>query len=476
MIARVTLDLTVRKEFDYLIPTDLAQQVVVGTRVKVPFGTRQVLGSVTALVEESPHTNLKPILKVIGRQALLTAKVLQLARWISEYYCCPVEVALKSVLPDSIRKEQEGWRERLIVRPAQFHGEFPKLSKRQQEVWNVIEEWKEIPLQKLLELTETTAITVRRLEDQGLITITSEVSERDPYAHETILPTKPLALNPEQAKALQEILQATGSTRVPRVGPVSPPTDVKAAPSFPPITELTIRQRRLPHFEIPGRTYHITWRTHDNLKLSPAAQQKTLQACTFWHAKKAHCYIACVMPDHVHLLLQPLPVQGAADAGVHSLSELLHSIKSFSAHDVNKAMQRSGPVWNDESYDRMIRSEPDLHEKWNYIWNNPRELGLVGPLEEYPFIWAPSGTGAQAVRQDAAPHPPEADATRARTFLLHGVTGSGKTEIYLQAIARTLEQGKGAIVLVPEISLTPQTVERFKARFCSGPLRTLVAV
>jgi primosomal protein N' (replication factor Y) len=62
------------------------------------------------------------------------------------------------------------------------------------------------------------------------------------------------------------------------------------------------------------------------------------------------------------------------------------------------------------------------------------------------------------------------------TFLLHGVTGSGKTEIYLQALAHALEQGKGAIVLVPEISLTPQTVERFKARFSTGKLQTLVAV
>src|SRR5437762_11813941 len=62
------------------------------------------------------------------------------------------------------------------------------------------------------------------------------------------------------------------------------------------------------------------------------------------------------------------------------------------------------------------------------------------------------------------------------SFMLHGVTGSGKTEIYLQAIAHALEQGKGAIVLVPEISLTPQTVERFKARFSSGSLKTLVAV
>ncbi len=56
----------------------------------------------------------------------------------------------------------------------------------------------------------------------------------------------------------------------------------------------------------------------------------------------------------------------------------------------------------------------------------------------------------------------------AQPLLLHGVTGSGKTEIYLQAIRSTLDAGKTAIVLVPEISLTPQTVERFKSRFAEA--------
>jgi primosomal protein N' (replication factor Y) len=54
---------------------------------------------------------------------------------------------------------------------------------------------------------------------------------------------------------------------------------------------------------------------------------------------------------------------------------------------------------------------------------------------------------------------------REARFLLHGVTGSGKTEIYLRAVAAALERGRSAVVLVPEIALTPQTVGRFQARF-----------
>ena len=59
MIARVALDLVLRKEFDYYIPPALEGQVLVGSRVKVPFGSRLVLGSVTALLQESSHSSIK---------------------------------------------------------------------------------------------------------------------------------------------------------------------------------------------------------------------------------------------------------------------------------------------------------------------------------------------------------------------------------------------------------------------------------
>ena len=199
-----------------------------------------------------------------------------------------------------MRKKDSGWRERLIVRTrCRWGGEFPKLPKRQQAVWNIIEERREILLAELVELAETTAATVRKLEDRGLVEITSQISERDPYAREHILPSLPIVLNPAQSVALKKI---------------------KAA-------------------------------------MARAASRRPAES--------------------------PAP---------------------------------------------FINQEPGGQNQ-------------------------PGGT-----------------------FLLHGVTGSGKTEIYLQAIAHALEQGNGAIVLVPEISLTPQTVERFKARFSSGKLQTLVAV
>src|SRR5437667_8868860 len=128
MIARVTLEIALRKQFDYLIPPELAGEVEVGTRVKVPFGPRQVMGCVTALVEASPYSDLRPVLKVVGKQALVTPKILRLARWIADYYCCPVEIALQSVLPEAVRREEAGWRERLFVRALPLTGELPALT------------------------------------------------------------------------------------------------------------------------------------------------------------------------------------------------------------------------------------------------------------------------------------------------------------------------------------------------------------
>jgi len=91
----------------------------------------------------------------------------------------------------------------------------------------------------------------------------------------------------------------------------------------------------------------------------------------------------------------------------------------------------------------------------------PGTVAVGRRLDQPPRLTADQH-GALATVLDALRSVGEAEARR---FLLHGVTGSGKTEVYLQAVKAALEAGRGAIVLVPEIALTPQTVGRFQARF-----------
>ena len=207
VVARVTLDVAVRREFDYLVPAELEPSVHEGTRVKVPFGPREVMGVVTAVLDESPHGNLREIIKTVGGQALVTPPILRLVRWIADYYCCAPEIAMKAVLPDAVRKEEEGWRERLFVRALPQHDDLPKLTKRQEDLWTIVEEWRELPLQELVRLAGTTSATIRKLEDKGLVSIAPQISERDPYAKEHILPTQPLKLNAQQATALETIVE-----------------------------------------------------------------------------------------------------------------------------------------------------------------------------------------------------------------------------------------------------------------------------
>lgn len=82
-----------------------------------------------------------------------------------------------------------------------------------------------------------------------------------------------------------------------------------------------------------------------------------------------------------------------------------------------------------------------------------------------PYVLNPAQTAVFAEIQNALTQLQTASTEARRILLLHGVTGSGKTEVYMQAIAPILESGKSVIVLVPEISLTPQTASRFIGRF-----------
>jgi alanyl-tRNA synthetase len=98
------------------------------------------------------------------------------------------------------------------------------------------------------------------------------------------------------------------------------------------------------------------------------------------------------MPDHVHLLFEP-QIKEQDQLGnpmFYPLGEILHGIKSTTAHKINKAAGVTGVhVWEEESFDRLMRSESDLEEKFHYICRNPWDNGVVSLAENYRWLWTP---------------------------------------------------------------------------------------
>jgi REP element-mobilizing transposase RayT len=90
------------------------------------------------------------------------------------------------------------------------------------------------------------------------------------------------------------------------------------------------------------------------------------------------------MPDHIHLLVSFL-----RDEAGHqfTFSRILHSIKGASAHSINRVLARKGPVWQDESFDHIVRSYENLEATVEYIRQNPVRRGLVKRPEQYKWLW-----------------------------------------------------------------------------------------
>jgi primosomal protein N' (replication factor Y) len=274
--ARVIVDRAIHRELDYSVPEMLGERIAIGSRVRVPFREQSALATVVALLGETSVQGVRPIEAIVGERPAISPKLLELARWMSGYYCCPIETVARSLLPQVIRRAEVSWKKQLFVRLARQveAGEIERLRRRAPRQAELLEAVAQLsapaPAAEILRQTQLDNAALRGLEKRGFVELREQAVTRDPHAEEQFVATTNLVLNEEQAAALRAVEAAVG------------------------------------------------------------------------------------------------------------------------------APESSQPI------------------------------------------------------------------------LLHGVTGSGKTEIYLQAIRAALECGKTAIVLVPEISLTPQTVERFKSRFAEA--------
>ncbi len=103
-----------------------------------------------------------------------------------------------------------------------------------------------------------------------------------------------------------------------------------------------------------------------------------------YHNGKTYDLISyCVMPNHVHILLQPYEISIEEYVPI---SKIMHNIKSYTANRINKILGRKGQFWEHESFDRYSRSDNDTVKIIKYILDNPVEAGLVSKRENW--IWS----------------------------------------------------------------------------------------
>ncbi|OPZ27884.1 MAG: Primosomal protein N' [Lentisphaerae bacterium ADurb.BinA184] len=212
-VARVVVNLSLDRAFDYRIPESLAGRVRVGARVRIPFGKAGGVrvGYVVGLSDHSAFPDLKEIVGVEGEREQITPSLVRLAEWIAQYYCCSKEQAVRAMLPAVVRQGKIGRKKQQTVRLAEggnLAEAFPRLEKRapkQAAALRLIVREHQVSLARLTRESGAGPDAVRRLVAQGLVEIEGQVVDRDPFADEEILPSQALALTPDQAAALSQI-------------------------------------------------------------------------------------------------------------------------------------------------------------------------------------------------------------------------------------------------------------------------------
>ena len=213
--ARVIVDQSGGTALDYAIPPEWESRVQTGSRVAVPVRQRQAFATVIELLDASDVPGIRPLTKVVGDRPILSANLLRLARWMAVYYCCPVETAMRAVLPQVIRKGAIGFKQRLAARLTREIDAtlFEELQRRAPKQASIIETLREeagesMPVVALLKAAGADRAALTALLHKGLVVTESETVNRDPHEGETFIHAAPHALNAEQVDVFAHVCAA----------------------------------------------------------------------------------------------------------------------------------------------------------------------------------------------------------------------------------------------------------------------------
>jgi primosomal protein N' (replication factor Y) len=442
----INIEAALQGTFHYEVPSDLRPILTTGHLCEVEFGRRLAQGIVIGFDDNTPVEETKPIIALVDEEPVVWPWQIELARWLSQRYLAPLNSCLRLMLPPGLTR----WADVTLDLNPRWDGSG-RLTDAQKALIELLRQRGDLRGRQIPHALRKNPA----FDNNDWKTVANQLVKRDILRRASVL--DPPRVRPKKLRTAE--LSASWH-RINQVAPQLGRTNYQAnvldylASLDDPLPEETA----------------VLAATGATVKHLQALQKEDLiirdnPPATTPHASPS---ISLAIPHHT-VLEQAMNLRGAGKY-YQILKLLSREARPVNVSDIYVQIDA------DISHLRKLAALDLIRFGDEEVWRDPLADRDFVPVEapiltaDQARVWGRLKVAMMAAEeaQEGEPEIEEEESSptpRPAPFLLHGVTGSGKTEIYMRAIDFALERGQQAIILVPEIAITPQTVRRFAARF-----------